>query len=291
MRINWTSPSTSNFWVSIAGGVTVIMIALAGRQLSDQTNFMLLYMIPIAISTWLAGRFYGLFVAVVSAISGLSLEIWGRPADQAFGQIFFNGAISLLIFFAAVLWLSRIKIILRTERKLARTDFTTGAINKRCFCDLINMEIRRFKRYRRTFTVAMIDLDNFKFVNDHMGHHAGDDVLQKVVDTLNQNLRDTDTVARLGGDEFALLLPETDAASARIVISQTQKKLLSVMQRHRFPVTFSIGVLTFKAAPHTVHEVLHRVDDLMYTAKRDGKNTVRYSVFPANIVRPERLAG
>jgi diguanylate cyclase (GGDEF)-like protein len=203
----------------------------------------------------------------------------------------FNGVISLLIFSVTVLWLSRIKTILGNERRLARTDFTTGAINKRCFCDLINMEIRRFKRYRRTFTVVMIDLDNFKAVNDHMGHHTGDDVLQKVVDTLNFNLRDTDIVARLGGDEFALLMPETDAASARVVISQTQKKLLSVMQWHHFPVTFSIGVLTFKAVPHTAHEVLHQVDDLMYTAKRDGKNTVRYSVFPANIVQPERLAG
>src|SRR6185312_6159583 len=103
---------------------------------------------------------------------------------------------------------------------LARIDALTGVANGRTFYDLARVELCRFQRTGRPFTVAYLDLDNFKQVNDRLGHPAGDDLLRRVAQVLRDNTRVLDVPARLGGDEFALLLPETDAEDALPVLSK-----------------------------------------------------------------------
>src|SRR5690606_37465106 len=146
-------------------------------------------------------------------------------------RIMADGMIALAVFAMAAFWVTRLKRTIRNEQLLARTDYTTGAVNTRYFYDLTEMEIRRFRRYQHPFTVAFIDLDNFKVVNDSLGHQAGDDVLRIVTQTLRMNLRDTDTVARMGGDEFALLLPETGEEEAHSVLFHLQGHLLAAMRK------------------------------------------------------------
>lgn len=279
MPMRWSDSKSSHLLFGLAGWASIVLIALFSGQANGPTNFMLLYLVPVSTMTWLLGRLCGVVVAMASTIMALSLELVHMPAGPEIRQVAADGVITFFVFATAALWLSRMKNILKIERNLARTDFTTGALNKRCFCEMISMEIKRFKRYRRTFSVAMIDLDNFKEVNDRLGHQTGDDVLHEVVATMKSNLRDTDIVARLGGDEFALLLTETDAESARIVVSHMREKLVAVMRKHHYPVTFSMGVMAFEAVPSGVQEVLRRADDLMYKAKREGKNTIRYNIF------------
>jgi diguanylate cyclase (GGDEF)-like protein/PAS domain S-box-containing protein len=172
-----------------------------------------------------------------------------------------------------------LKKAVEREKELARTDYLTGAANARFFHELVQQEIGRFGRYRRPFTIAYVDLDNFKTVNDLFGHSIGDKVLCTVVQHANSQLRKTDFVARLGGDEFAFLLTETDSAAALTTISKIHQGLLSEMQRNDWPVTFSIGVLTCIDTPRTADELVKMADGLMYSVKNSGKNAIHYAVY------------
>jgi len=152
-------------------------------------------------------------------------------------------------------------------------------MNSRFFYELAQMEIDRFQRYKHPFTLTYIDLDNFKAVNDQFGHSTGDQVLRTVIGSVKKHLRRTDVVARLGGDEFVLLLPETDQEPAYVVINKIRGDLLEEMRQQNWPITFSIGVLTCRVVPNTIDELIKMADDLMYSAKHDGKNAVKYSTY------------
>jgi diguanylate cyclase (GGDEF)-like protein len=128
-------------------------------------------------------------------------------------------------------------------------------------------------------TLAYIDLDGFKKVNDQLGHNVGDEVLRIAAKTLRAGVRRPDTVARLGGDEFALLLPQTDVAGAQTFLPRLREELLAAMRRNGWPVTFSIGALTCPTAPASLAEVVSEADELMYDVKRAGKNAIRYGVY------------
>jgi diguanylate cyclase (GGDEF)-like protein len=141
----------------------------------------------------------------------------------------------------------------------------------------LSAELDRSRRYKRPFTLAYIDLDNFKIVNDSLGHGAGDEVLQTVVAVMREQIRRTDVVARLGGDEFALLLPETDLDAAHIAIEKIRSSLLLKMSERHWPVTASIGSLTCRDAQLSVDQLIKQADDLMYVAKSIGKNTASFS--------------
>ena len=175
--------------------------------------------------------------------------------------------------------LSTFKNVLEREKKEARSDVLTGVANGRFFYELANIEISRASRYKRPFSVAYIDVDNFKVVNDRFGHSVGDSLLRLVAGTIRNNIRESDIIARLGGDEFALMLPETGYESAQTVISRVQKNLLDVMQKNGWPVTFSIGVATFIEPPNSVDEIVKKADELMYSVKNKGKNSIAYEIF------------
>lgn len=271
-------PLKSNrlFYLSI-GLFTVVLISLVDRTTGSQTG-LLLYLIPVSLSSWIFGRLYGFVTAVASTLTGMIPALAGLSGPAAPTRVLADGMIALVVFAVAAFWLTRLKRTIRNEQRLARTDYTTGAVNTRYFYDLTEMEIKRFRRYARAFTVAFIDLDNFKSVNDSLGHQAGDEVLRSVTRTLQLNLRETDIVARLGGDEFALLLPETDQTDARSVLPHLHEHLLTAMQERRISVTFSIGVVTFHAVPDSANEIVRRADDLMYSVKKQGKNQVKFAI-------------
>jgi diguanylate cyclase (GGDEF)-like protein len=138
-----------------------------------------------------------------------------------------------------------------------------------------------------------VDLDNFKAVNDHFGHSAGDFCLRLVADTIRSCTRITDFTSRIGGDEFALLMPETASEQAHVVMNRLREKLLEEMRQNGWPTTFSIGVVTYLAAPDAVETLLKMADDLMYSVKNGGKNDIRYEVYadPSEAVEHFRQAG
>ena len=164
------------------------------------------------------------------------------------------------------------------EQEAARIDSLTGLLNRTGFYELAQRETLRSQRYQRPLSVAYLDLDNFKQVNDKDGYETGDKLLQIVAGLLQKHCRQTDVVGRMAGDEFALLFTESGYEAAEGAINILHKVLLEAMQANSWPVTFSIGVVTFSAAPDTVDQLVRTADELMYAVKMDGKNRVMRAV-------------
>jgi len=157
--------------------------------------------------------------------------------------------------------------------QLSITDPLTGAYNRRYFLQRLEEEIERVKRGGNTFSLALFDLDNFKDFNDTYGHQAGDRVLQFVVDVTKRRLRKIDLLARFGGEEFTILFPNTSLKDATKVCEQLRKNLEGGETLLPRLVTASFGVTEYRDGD-TPDSILKRADDLMYEAKRKGKNQV-----------------
>lgn len=267
--------------ILMIGAILVAIIGALNLIASYEVSFTAFYVLPIFITTWFAGKYFGFLTSLISCV------VW-FAADKANGHHYTHSFIPIwnmvirLSFFAIItLLLSSLRKATEREAELARIDYLTGAVNSRYFYELAQLEINRLQRYKRPFTLAYIDLDNFKILNDQQGHTSGDQALKIIVEAVRNNTRKTDVIARIGGDEFVILLPETDEESAHIVLSKLQIALLTEMRRHHWPITFSTGVLTCNSTPITVKELVKRADDLMYDVKRQGKNAFKYATYTA----------
>ncbi|MGE0352025.1 MAG: GGDEF domain-containing protein [Gemmatimonadales bacterium] len=245
-------------------------------------SFSVFYLVPIAGLAWYAGRRTGLVAAGFGALAWLLTAELPRAAGSPVVP-FWNSSTRLVVFVVVVILLTSLKSALRRETTLARTDYLTGAANARAFYEAAESELERMRRYRHPFTVAYMDIDDFKSVNDRLGHSVGNDLLRAVVETIADNLRTTDMVARLGGDEFAILFPETGHAAAHEAVQKIQARLLAEMQRAEWPVSFSIGVLTCLDPPRSVNSLVKYADDLMYSVKGSGKNAIRHEALVARL--------
>jgi diguanylate cyclase (GGDEF)-like protein len=231
-----------------------------------------LYFVPVGLVAWSMGRNAGLLFAVGS------ISTW-EVANRIAGLRYSNLAVdvwNVFVQFAALvafsILLSRLRTMTDRERASARVDSLTGLFNSRMFYERARNELERARRFARPLTVAYIDLDNFKAVNDQHGHHAGDELLRLVGRTLAVSCRQTDVAARMGGDEFALLIPESDAGAATTVLERVRKQLADALAEHGTSVTASIGAVCFERAPTSVEELVEPADALMYRVKQSGKN-------------------
>jgi len=242
-------------------------------------SFSLFYLLPITLISWAISERLGLVFAVLGSCVWIAVDIWsGNRASNLFAYMW-NAAARLGSFLLPV-FMIRLNRALQREQELARTDFLTGVLNARFFHELAQMEINRSIRYKRRFTIAFIDVDNFKTINDTFGHTTGDGVLRNIAMNIKAHLRKTDMVARVGGDEFVILLPETNAQTAPVVISNMQRELLKGMNENGWSVTFSVGVLTLSDTQISVDDILGKADQLMYSVKNNGKNNIQYATHP-----------
>ena len=209
--------------------------------------------------------------------TGLNLQWGGARFSTSF--IYSEGAIKFATAMIFVVLLSRLKQSLAREARLARRDSLTKLANRTAFYETVEAEMLRYKRFGHPLSIAYIDLDNFKNLNDMLGHRTGDNALRVVAEIIRSALRSTDVPARLGGDEFAVMLTEANASAADKAVRSLHSLLLNGMQRHGWPVTFSIGLATFDAIPVSVDAMIKRADALMYTVKKDGKGDIRTRVF------------
>jgi diguanylate cyclase (GGDEF)-like protein len=165
-------------------------------------------------------------------------------------------------------------------KQQASHDPLTGLKNRRRFGEDLRTELARSRREETVGAVLMLDLDNFKRVNDTLGHPAGDRVIADIAGVLNARMRSTDVVARLGGDEFAVVLPRCDLDEAEEVADAIGKaiRLHTPPGEAAPPITASIGIATFGPGTGSSDSVLSTADSALYEAKRAGRDSVRVAV-------------
>jgi diguanylate cyclase (GGDEF)-like protein len=164
----------------------------------------------------------------------------------------------------------------RTLQSYMMRDGLTGLLNRTTMKDLLSTEVARAQRHATPLTLAMLDIDNFKQVNDTLGHTAGDWVLKKLARLLQQRLRATDIIGRYGGDEFAVILPNTDALVARSIFEEICQGFAHVQQQDdstTIPITCSCGIAAF-SDDHDPNSLNEAADSALYGAKRAGRNRV-----------------
>jgi diguanylate cyclase (GGDEF)-like protein len=238
-------------------------------------TLVLFYLLPVAFVAWFAGR--NAAVAMAMLCVGIKLALQFHSDEPLSLLLWINGS-ALAFSLAFGILLAKMRQLLDHERTMSRTDYLTGAVNRRVFLEVTTNEISRLRRHGHPFTIAYIDLDNLKELNDIHGHSAGDILLQTVVTTITDNLRRTDVVSRLGGDEFAILFTNSDEQAAHVAIQKIRDHLHLSMKQCNLEATFSIGVLTCTVAPKTVDEIITLADNLMYEVKRGGKNGIRHAL-------------
>jgi diguanylate cyclase (GGDEF)-like protein len=266
-------------FVMTVGSILILALGFVDFWVGPEISFSLFYLIPLFLITWYAGRWPGFVAALLGAGTWLVADILAGETYRHPMVALWNVITRVTFFMSISLLLAALKQRLEQEEEHARTDMVTQVANVRSFTERLSVELERARRYKRPLTMVYMDADNFKEVNDRFGHATGDTLLLWMARTMMQNVRVTDVVARLGGDEFAILLPETNSDEAKIVVSKLRHLLISTMVEKGWPVTFSIGVVTFVEVPATAKEVIRSADDLMYVVKRSGKNAVRYQVW------------
>jgi len=261
----------------VSAGV-VLVLALWGIDYvtGPDFSFVVFYLLPVFLVTWFAGKQAGIAISLMSGVAWYVADVLTASADAHPAIPYLNLATKLGFFLVVNLTVSSLRVSLEREREMARTDYLTQVANSRYFAEIASREIRRAGRYQHPFTVAYLDIDDFKSVNDRWGHSTGDELLALVAETITNNIRATDSIARLGGDEFALLLPETGYDAASVVMQKVQQSLQSAMGRKGWPVTFSIGVVTFRTPPDSVDGMIRVADAFMYSVKHSGKNRIKH---------------
>ena len=221
----------------------------------------------------------GVFISLASAGSWLVVDLMMLDSFSSAFIPYLNETFRLIVFLIITFILSSLKASLDSHKQIARTDHLTGIHNRRAFFDLADLELNKARRYQTPISVIYMDIDNFKQINDRHGHHTGDLVLRLVAATVKNHIRTIDIIARFGGDEFGILLAETAAGPAALVAKKLKDKLTDLVQRNGWPVTFSMGVVTFERMPASVDEMLNIADAQMYSAKQNGKNRTWFKVF------------
>lgn len=251
----------------------IATIAWLEQRLSHHLHLSLLYFIPILATTRLFGVRMGVIVAAGCTGVAFVADLSSVSRDPNLWGPYFNAIMILIVYVAAVF----LDGYYRQESQMARTDTLTGLLNRKAFFELLDFEVDRCRRYHRPVSIAYIDVDNFKLINDRYGHETGDRFLVTLAKTLNKGSRTVDKVARLGGDEFAILMPETDEVGAKVVLDRLNA-LAQIMNKHLFSITLSIGVASFHKAPETAEAMISEADRLMYLSKKKGKNRIETHV-------------
>jgi diguanylate cyclase (GGDEF)-like protein len=268
------SPETI-FFISIA------LLLMLGwfDYLTGDYSLIVFYLIPVSLAAWFVSKRSGLILCVLALITRITAdEAYNTFSFQNSALHYWNISIEFVFLMIMSLLFSMLKENLNDEKEQARIDPLTGALNRRAFFDLAEQEVNRSRRYSRSLTVAYIDLDNFKAVNDRFGHNAGDELLVTVVETIRSNIRSYEILSRFGGDEFVIMLPEADEEAALSFLTKIQCQLQQAMAHRNWPVSVSIGAIIYLSAPPDVDEIIRRADELMYSVKRSGKDRVLHTV-------------
>lgn len=265
----------------------VVIISVAAYLLGYEVTTSTFFLMPIALATWYGSYRQGVYFAFLCALIWLLIDTVVEAHPYSHPLIpYWNTGVRLGLFLITTAFLNQLKIQLNSEQNLSRTDSLTGVMNGRGFAEVAEKLFGLGARHGRPTCLAYIDLDNFKKVNDDLGHSVGDKVLQTVGEVLLKSVRKSDLVCRLGGDEFAVVLPETSEAGAKSAFNKLRRNLALAMQKNNWIVGFSIGVISFDSPPNNFDQAVKLADALMYQVKKSGKNNILFEHYTPEKMTP-----
>jgi len=244
----------------------------------------LVYFLPIVFAAWFSGRAPAIVVAMGAGVAWLASEFALMQHPDAI--ILWNGFTRTTTFVAIAVMVgivrndrdqldamnARLAEALAIETRVARTDPLTGLPNSRSFREALDREVARSRRENSPLSISYIDLDNFKRINDSMGHDVGDEVLRRVGDALRRSIRAEDVVARLGGDEFAILSVRPTEEGLTAIANRIQAEI-GIIARDFEGIGFgcTIGMILFPVSPADAVAAVREADKLMYEIKARAK--------------------
>ena len=231
------------------------------------------YFVPIYLAIWYGRRVAAVAVIVVSVGISLYMATKNLPAGAPFWHSVLAYGSFVIVFSGFGALIFYLKSLFTRLQDESQTDALTGLRSRRSFLEMAQLAMTRNARSGNALTLALVDIDNFKHVNDTQGHATGDALLIAVSRCMSAALRESDIVGRLGGDEFALLLPETGADEARAVLERVHDSLRTLLQSFSHVASTSMGAVT---APDgmvlPVIDIMERADAVMYTVKNGLKD-------------------
>lgn len=272
-------------WLRTLVLLVICVIGFSDYWTGFALQFELFYLSAVALATWYGSKLDGQIAAVLcSALSIIANTISTEGLIELRPIVFWNGLDSLLLFLLVAWLLAKLHATLKSERQQARTDNLTGYMNNHAFMPALQYHLDLAAREQQSITLAYLDVDNFKIINDTWGHAKGDQVLKQVADIWRTSSRRTDLLARVGGDEFCMLFPNTDQAAARNIIEHARVALSTAFSEEAISVTCSVGAITFRATQLTRDEAIRAADVLMYRAKKQGKNNTLFEHFDGSAI-------
>ena len=274
------------FGVATGCIAATVLIAVIDSLVTPLLGLSIFYLLPV-LGAASRSPHLGAFLAIFTSTAWLAVDLFKHSSVYGTPLVpVANGLSRLLVLAIVVLLVNALRRDRAHEAELARVDSLTGLSNARSFYDAVESARRSHARTGHPVTLAYLDLDNFKSVNDNLGHTAGDQVLRRAGAALAAAVRDVDTVARLGGDEFAVLMPHTSQDEALTALARLHAELIQVLPKiparegegtvlgEIAAVQVSIGAVTFPQPLATVDAMISEADSVMYQVKRTGKNQV-----------------
>jgi diguanylate cyclase (GGDEF)-like protein len=261
--------------------VSVVTLALTGVAITaryfvpPRFSVAFVFLVPISFATWFLSWVAGSMIALAGALFLFYFDL--RFTDSGLAGARWNGFINVVVATTFIYIFAELRALYMRQIDLSRRDPLTGQLNRRAFIEMVVLESHRMARHRRPLTIAYVDVDDFKLINDRYGHAAGDEFLRGLGRNIATRLRITDCLARVGGDEFAILLPETDEAAARRVMGEIHNALRHFSSSYTAAATVSVGAVTFASAS-SAEAMLAMADGAMYAIKQAGKNNVAFKL-------------
>lgn len=266
-------------------GITLIVLikyaetALILQFFNPVSNYSMIIacLIPIALIAWYVGGTIAVLTALLTGIAWITIDLHvgeTSPVPRNFRYIANTVDTVVLVLFAIVI--NALRRALDLTRELAQRDDLTDALNMRAFVERATTEISRTRRYSRSFTVATIDINQFREFLDRFGSKVGNELVKTMALQIPETIRSVDVLARVGTDTFCVLLPETGYDQAQIVLPRIQQRLQEKVQQCNWPATFSISAISWSKAPESVEDALEQLRKELGNSKSEAANVLKH---------------